>query len=170
MSYCALWQSKDSLSFVLQHDICLHLWTLTCSVQLQPMHKAHDSDLVRKLDSVMGAYGAPSFASTSGLLDVISTGTFALVRGCLFFFMLILGLVFFALRRERPIALPVYAGEYLLLPVRHSLWTEVCYSSTTECGCLAMIPTYTRAPADMLSFVYCSDPRPFHSVQSTVPK
>ena len=48
-------------------------------------------------------HGEPSFASTSGRCDVISTGTLALVRGCLFFLMLILGLVFLALRKERPI-------------------------------------------------------------------
>ena len=48
-------------------------------------------------------HGQPSLTSTSGLRDVISTGTLALVRGCLFFVILILGLVFLALRRERPI-------------------------------------------------------------------
>lgn len=48
-------------------------------------------------------YAVPSLAFTSGLPDVISSGTFALVRGCLFFLMLIFGLVFLALRSERPI-------------------------------------------------------------------
>ena len=59
-------------------------------------------------------HGEPSFASTSGRCDVISTGTLALVRGCLFFLMLILGLVFLALRRERPMLLSLYKSLHRL--------------------------------------------------------
>ena len=48
------------------------------------------------------AYACPSLASTLGLLEVISKGTLALVSGCRFFLMEILGLVFFALRNDLP--------------------------------------------------------------------
>ena len=76
------------------------------------------------------AYAWPSLASTLGLLEVISKGTLALVSGCRFFLMEILGLVFFALRSD----LPMLLYEYCRQSTSRWLFME----QLTECGCTSM--------------------------------
>ena len=65
---------------------------------------------------------------------MISKGTFALVSGCRFFLMEILGLVFFALRRDLP--MPSYVGAASL-----SVCLSVCLR-TTVCGAADCLRLY----------------------------
>ena len=100
------------------------------------------------------AHAWPSLASTLGLLELISKGTLALVSGCRFFLMEILGLVFFALRSDLP--MPLYEG----CCQSTSRWLSM--EQLTECGCTSMAAAgrQCNCPSTPLVIVKASSKHP----------